>query len=120
MTIKEFEERALSTLTDSCNNVTYATTGLMGEVGELMELIAKGRRRGEISIIDNTLVSTSSDEDVAKAFFDKIGDETFDVIWFCVLTCHVTGQSLDEVIERGLAKLAHRKKTNTIDTHTDH
>ena len=120
MTLKELETQAMSTLTSPCDNLTYALTGLVGEVGEIMELIAKGRRRGELSMNNDTVVLTTSDEAVAREFALKVADEAFDAVWFTILICRRFGVPFEEAMARGLAKLAHRKQTNTIDTHTDH
>ena len=120
MTIKELVTRAMSTLTDSCDNTTYALLGLMAEVGEVAEIVAKGRRRSELRIDNDTLVTTACDEEIVNELREKLGDEIFDVVWFCILTCHTHGINFEEAIKRGLEKLAHRKATGTIDTHTDH
>lgn len=120
MTIKELVTRAMSTLTDSCDNTTYALLGLIAEVGEIAEIVAKGRRRGELRIDNDTLVTTTCDEEIVNKLREKLGDEVFDAFWFLILTCYTHGIDFEEVIERGLAKLAYRKATGTIDTHTDH
>lgn len=120
MTIKELVTRAMSTLTDSCDNSTYALMGLVAEVGEVAEIVAKGRRRSELRIDNDTLVTTACNEEIVNELREKIGGEIFDVVWFCILTCYTHGIDFEAVIEHGLSKLAHRKATGTIDTHTDH
>ena len=42
MTLNEYQQRAMSTCTQSSNNFNYMMLNLVGEVGELASKIAKG------------------------------------------------------------------------------
>ena len=46
MRANEYQTRAMSTRLPSCENATYMLFGLMAEVGEIADKIAKWRRKG--------------------------------------------------------------------------
>ncbi len=62
-------------------------TGLVGETGELVEIIKKALFQGH-----------GIELDAAK-------EELGDVLWYIVLICHSFGWSLDEVMQRNIEKL---------------
>lgn len=118
--MNEFSKLAMSTLTQSCDNFTYALSGMVAEVGEINDKVAKWRRKGEAFIKDDELVfNTTKLEDVDK-FRNELALEVFDVMWFCALMARKLGLSLQEVSDMGLAKLSRRAQTGTIITHKDH
>lgn len=55
--LDEYQTRAMSTRLDSCDNVTYMAFGLVAEVGELADKIAKWRRKNEVYVSGDRLVS---------------------------------------------------------------
>lgn len=120
ITLSDFENRAMSTLTAECDNFTYALTGMVAEAGEINDKVAKWRRNGEAFINDDELVFNTYDPDKADEYRRKLALEVFDVMWFCALMARKLHLSLDEVAETGLEKLQRRAKTNTIITHKDH
>lgn len=46
MRANEYQTRAMSTRLPSCENATYMLFGLMAEIGEIADKIAKWRRKG--------------------------------------------------------------------------
>ena len=45
MELKEYQEKAMTTCMESCNNFSYMMLNLVGEVGELASKVAKGIRK---------------------------------------------------------------------------
>ena len=62
MTLNEYQNKAMSTRMDSCDNHAYMLTGLVGEVGELFGKIAKGIRKEKTEFYNNNLVDGFSEE----------------------------------------------------------
>lgn len=50
MTLNEYQEKAMSTCMDSCNNFSYMMLNLVGEVGELSSKVAKMIRKEKFEI----------------------------------------------------------------------
>lgn len=124
MTLNEYQSLAMTTCTESSDNDTYALFGLMAEVGELADKVAKGRRKQIVSIVDN-VIQPRAGGDSHKKLIDKdfehgVKKELGDVLWFCAHLAHRFGWSLEDVAQMNLAKLAKRKAEGTIITHTDH
>lgn len=55
MTLNDYQEKAMTTCTASSNNDAYALFGLVAEVGELADKVAKAVRKGEIELHDNDI-----------------------------------------------------------------
>lgn len=91
MTLNEYQEQAMTTCTASSDNDTYALFGLMAEVGELADKVAKGRRKQMVSIVDN-VIQPRFGGDPRKGLTDYdfsqgVKKELGDVLWFCRPTC---------------------------------
>ena len=93
MKFNEFQDLAMSTRLESANHL-YALIGLVGEVGEVYSLLAKGIRDGV------------EDE---EAFNDKVKKELGDVLWFVAAICEDMDYTMDECAEAVVKKLKDRK-----------
>lgn len=113
MELNEYQEKAMTTCMDSCNNFSYMSFGLVGEVGELMGKIAKHIRKENISIDNNQLID--NDEKLSRVDIELIISELGDIQWFVAGLAQSLGYSLEEVCEYNLEKLQSRKQRNKID-----
>lgn len=118
--LDEYQTRAMSTRLDSCDNVTYMTFGLVAEVGELADKIAKWKRKKEAYVTDDRLVFDTWQMNEVDEKHAELMKEIGDVLWFVAGIADHFGYSLSEVAEMNLEKLAGRKSKGTIVTHEDH
>ena len=98
MKFNEFQDLAMSTRLESAN-LLYALMGLVGEVGEVYSLLAKGIRDGV------------EDE---EAFRDKVKKELGDVLWFVAAICEDMDYTMDECAEAVVKKLKDRKERGVL------
>ena len=61
MRANEYQTRAMSTRLPSCENATYMLFGLMAEIGEIADKIAKWRRKGVCRLDMDHQLSQRSD-----------------------------------------------------------
>lgn len=122
MTLNEYQEKAMSTCMDSCNNFSYMMLNLVGEVGELSSKVAKMIRKGifeiggESKLRVNVKAMNGGDFDtIAKELKLEAGD----IAWQLAGLCEVLGWSLEEVCQANLDKLASRKARGVIDGNGD-
>ena len=118
--LDEYQTRAMSTRLDSCDNVTYMAFGLVAEVGELADKIAKWKRKKEAYVTDDRLVFDTWQMNEVDEKHAELMKELGDVLWFVSGIADHFGYSLSEVAEMNLEKLAGRKSKGTIVTHEDH
>lgn len=118
--LDEYQTRAVSTRLDSCDNVTYMAFGLVAEVGELADKIAKWKRKKEAYVTDDRLVFDTWQMNEVDEKHAELMKELGDVLWFVSGIADHFGYSLSEVAEMNLEKLAGRKSKGTIVTHEDH
>lgn len=117
LTLNEYQSRAMTTCTESSDNDTYALFGLMAEVGELADKVAKAKRKGIISVHGDMILPTIPSKENAGAFNEFVEGllkELGDVLWFVALLAKMSGQSLEDVAQMNLEKLADRAKRNVI------
>ena len=76
-------------------SIVYPAIGLAGEAGEVANKVKK-------LIRDNP--------DMTDDIKEKIGDEIGDVLWLSLIHISDLGQSLSEIANRNLLKLANRQK----------
>ena len=117
MTLNEYQERAMSTCMDSCDNFGYMMLNLVGEVGELASKVAKNIRKGEATI------------DEAHLFYYKPinweinrprqAQEIGDILWMLAGLAKIYGYTLEEIAQMNLDKLQARKQAGTIDGNGD-
>lgn len=114
MTLNEYQARAEATCTESSMNDTYLLYGLMAEVGELADKVAKAKRKDIINIDDDNILpvlpATNDFNEFVKGFIKELGD----VLWFVALIAKHAGLTLDEVAWLNLDKLADRAKRGVI------
>ena len=116
MELNEYQEKAMSTCMESCENFAYMSYGLVGELGELMGKIAKHIRKGNMVLQDNNLkVTDEFTKEDAEALLAELGD----CQWFIAGLAHVLGQDLEDICQANLDKLASRKERGVIDGNGD-
>lgn len=117
MELNEYQKKAMDTCMESCNNWSYMFLNLVGEVGELASKVAKGIRKGHISIDGNNLrleeFPTCIDMDQEMMY------EAGDILWQLSRLCSVMGWDLERIARMNLDKLAARKAIGTIDGNGD-
>ena len=122
MTLNEYQEKAMSTCMDSCNNFSYMMLNLVGEVGELSSKVAKMIRKGkfEIGVKSNLRVNIKAlGKDDFDTFNNELKIEAGDIAWQLAGLCKVFGWSLEDVCQANLDKLASRKARGVIDGNGD-
>ncbi len=115
MTLNEYQEQAMTTCTESSMNDTYLLFGLMAEVGELADKVAKAKRKEIITIESNNIYVDLKDnfgdyEDFQSYFVKELGD----ILWFVALIAKKAGFTLNTVAQLNLDKLADRAKRGVI------
>lgn len=117
MTLNEYQDKAMGTCMQSCENWSYMMLNLVGEVGELASKVAKDIRKGEATIEHNHL----NYEDLASLDTKRKeqGQEIGDILWMLAGLAKVYGYPLEEIGQMNLDKLAARKAAGTIDGNGD-
>lgn len=112
MTATEYEQQAHRTIAGhAAENISYLSFGLVAEVGEVADKIAKAVRRGEISINnDEIIIKRGSGEELTQNIAHELGD----VLWFVAMLAQRLGYSLEDVMKLNLDKLADRQKRGVI------
>jgi NTP pyrophosphatase (non-canonical NTP hydrolase) len=105
MELNEYQEKAMTTCTESSNNFSYMALNLIGELGELMGKIAKRIRKDEAKIVNNHII-LNNDIDLQM--------EAGDAFWQFAGLCKVMGWKLEDIAQLNLDKLANRKERNVI------
>lgn len=120
MELNEYQQQAMTTRMDTCNNVGYMFFNLMGEVGELSSKIAKQIRKGNLSV-ENSRLHYNQDWDVAdlSIFQNGIAGELGDILWQWAGLCDVLGFRADTIAKENLQKLASRQERGVIDSNGD-
>lgn len=118
LTLKEYQEKAMTTCMPSSNNFSYMFLNLVGEVGEFASKVAKHIRK------KNAYISGSSDlyfNDFPELSEQEkeLQKEAGDVLWQLSGLCTVMGWPLEDVAQMNLDKLAARKAVGTIDGNGD-
>lgn len=121
MTLKEYQEKAMTTCMKSSKNFSYMFLNLVGEVGEFASKVAKGIRKGNMHIgeneQDNGLYFTDFPDMVEQE--TELMKEAGDILWQLSGLCSVMGWNLERVAELNLEKLASGQKRNVIDGNGD-
>ena len=98
MRANEYQTRAMSTRLPSCENATYMLFGLMAEVGEIADKIAKWRRKGVCRLDMDHLVFNTGDLQEVEGYKSEL---------------------MKEVMQQNLDKLASRRERGVIDGNGD-
>jgi NTP pyrophosphatase (non-canonical NTP hydrolase) len=116
LTLNEYQELAMKTCMQSCDNFSYMMLNLVGEVGELASKVAKDIRKRQVVIgeFENDL-SPEMPYDEWEARDAEYMHEAGDILWQLAGLCHVMMWSLEDVAKANLNKLASRKKRGVIE-----
>ena len=117
LTLNAYQEKAITTCMDSCDNISYMLLNLVAEVGEFAGKLAKAIRKGQIIIKDNHIYV--SDDAVEDELFTALKGEAGDIMWQLSGLIHVMGWTAEEVGIDNLDKLASRKRRGVIDGNGD-
>lgn len=129
LTLKEYQERAMTTCLPACDNFSYMMLNLVGEVGEFASKVAKQIRKENLWIggdfqYDNNHLREPSASKMSFGEYEEVyadlKSEAGDILWQLAGLCEVMGWDLNDVAQCNLDKLADRKKEGTIISHTDH
>jgi NTP pyrophosphatase (non-canonical NTP hydrolase) len=113
MELREYQQRAMTTCTESSNNFSYMILNLVGELGEFAGKVAKEIRKGKMTIDRNILQMTEGN--YMKVDFDEdLKKEAGDILWELSGLCTVMGWSLEDIAQLNLDKLASRKERGVI------
>lgn len=118
MTLNEYQDKAMSTCMDSCDNFGYMMLNLVGEVGELASKIAKDIRKGNASIEKNELYYTTEPSQCRRRT-QELMLEAGDILWQLSVLCNAMGWRFEDVAQANLDKLQARKQAGTIDGNGD-
>ena len=104
MTLNEYQKLAMTTCMESCKNDTYMLFGLMAEVGEVADKIAKWKRKGIIRIDGSKLVFMRSDTAVVETYKKELLAELGDCLWFIAGIASVMGVHLEDIGQQNYDK----------------
>lgn len=116
MELNVYQKKAMETCMPTCENISYMLLNLVGEVGEFSSKIAKGIRKGEMTIkeSDLRLDFRQFTEESLERLNESLMAECGDIMWQLSGLCTVMGWNLEDVAEYNIKKLAERKKNGTI------
>lgn len=112
MTLNDYQNKAMSTCTESSANISYMLLNLTGEVGEFASKIAKAIRKKQATIGDSKLFLRHDYDGIMLK--EELKKEAGDILWQISGLCEVMGWSLEEVAQANLDKLASRQQRNVI------
>lgn len=119
LTLNEYQEKAMITCMESCDNFCYMFLNLVGEVGEFASKVAKSIRKKKAVIDFNQLITERGHNAMSVQEIHDIKAEFGDIIWQISGLCKVMGWTLQEVCQENLDKLASRKQRGLIDGNGD-
>lgn len=115
LTLNEYQELAMKTCMQSCDNFSYMMLNLVGEVGELASKVAKDIRKRQVVIgeFENDL-SPEMPYEEWEARDSEYMHEAGDILWQLAGLCKVMGWDLNAVGNANLNKLASRAQRGKI------
>ena len=116
LTLNEYQKAAMTTCMPSCENFSYMTLNLMGELGEFTSKIGKLIRKGKAHIENSKLVFH---DDVTEEEMKAIRAEGGDIAWQLFGLFSVFGWNANSICQENLDKLASRKDRGKIDGNGD-
>jgi NTP pyrophosphatase (non-canonical NTP hydrolase) len=119
MTLEEYQDKAMTTCMESCENFGYMMLNLVGEVGELASKVAKAIRKEKFAIKENNLYGQWDTFQEGSDYDKELRAEAGDVLWQLAGLCQAMGWSLEEIAQENLDKLASRHKRGVIDGNGD-
>ena len=116
LTLDEYQTKAMTTCMDSSKNISYMLLNLVGEVGEFSSKIAKGIRKGQLSINHNNLkLDVMPTIAIIEEMESGLKEELGDILWQLSGICSVMELKLSDIAAINLNKLSSRKERNVID-----
>ena len=115
MTLREYQEQAMTTCLPTSENFTYMMLNLVGEVGEFASKVAKAIRKDKACIYYNHLQTESGPNAMTKNETEDLKYEAGDILCQLSGLCTVMGWNLEDVAEMNLEKLASRLERGKID-----
>ena len=123
LTLNQYQEKAMTTCMDSCENFSYMFLNLVGEVGEFASKVAKQIRKGNMGIgtYDGNHLHFlfNTDMETCQIMEDELAKEAGDILWQLSGLCSIMGWKLEDIAQINLDKLAARKAIGTIDGNGD-
>lgn len=116
LTLNEYQKLAMKTCMPTCNNFSYMTLNLMGELGEFTSKIGKLIRKGKAHIENNQIVFH---DDVSEEEILAIRAEGGDIAWQLFGLFSALGWSANSICQENLDKLASRQQRGKIDGNGD-
>lgn len=95
MTFDEYQKRALTTAKDKDNELFHRVLGLVGEAGEVAEIIKKLVR--------------DHNTDLTRLNREAMQKELGDVLWYVATLADYLDMSLADIASQNIAKLADRQ-----------
>ena len=116
LTLNQYQEQAMSTCMDSCNNYSYMMDNLVAEVGEFAGKVSKAKRKGMVRFTEDGNIAFNEDVTIGERleFHSELMKEAGDILWQLSGLCHVFGWSLADVGQGNLDKLASRQRRGVI------
>ena len=118
MELKEYQDKAMTTCMESCDNFSYMMMNLVGEIGEFASKVAKDIRRGNAYISGGSDLYYNDFPELSQHEVELM-KEAGDILWQLSGLCKVMGWSLEDVAQMNLDKLAARKAVGTISGNGD-
>lgn len=118
MTLNEYQDKAMRTCMESCDNWSYMMLNLVGEVGELASKVAKDIRKGNAYISGGSDLYYNDFPELSQHEVELM-KEAGDILWQLSGLCKVMGWTLEDVAQMNLDKLQARKQAGTIDGNGD-
>lgn len=118
MTLFDYQDMAMQTCMETCENVSYMLFNLQGEVGEFSGKLAKLIRKGKVRIDSNKLCGLMPPEEYDEAC-RELKLEAGDILWQLAGLVSVMGWRLEDIAQMNLEKLASRKQRGVIDGNGD-
>lgn len=116
LTLNEYQKAAMKTCMPTCDNFSYMTLNLMGELGEFTSKIGKLIRKGKASIYSNQVCFNKDvTEDEIKAIRAELGD----CFWQLNGIAYAMGWDSNNICQENLDKLASRQQRGKIDGNGD-
>lgn len=116
LTLNEYQDLAMKTCMPTCDNISYMTFNLMGELGEFASKIGKLIRKGKAHIDNNQIVFH---DDVTEEEIYAIRAELGDCYWQLNGLVSSFGWCANDICQENLDKLASRQKRGKIDGNGD-
>lgn len=119
MELNQYQEQAMTTCMESCENFSYMFLNLVGEVGEFASKVAKAIRKEKAMIDFNQFITESGNGAMTEQDLLDLKSEAGDCLWQLAGLCNVMGWSLEDIACDNLAKLASRQIRGVISGNGD-